>query len=98
MFLQLFGEDEDDDEGILSPMEESPHLVLSCKTRISMWVLTTLTPYYGMGRIRGKNLFKSVVKYLIDLIFKCKQYPGNYLIEQFKKNIQFMGAILCAFI
>lgn len=77
MLVELFGEDSDD-EGVVSPLEESPEFVISCKERITPWVVKILTPYYVNGRIRGKALFKSLAKHLIRLVYQCSKYPCKY--------------------
>lgn len=76
MFANLFGPDSDD-ESILSPLEETPEFVLSCKERIAPWVVKILTPVYTKGHIKGKALFKALAKHLINLIYQCSHYPGN---------------------
>lgn len=73
-FVELFGPDSDD-EGVVSPLDETNEFIDSCKERITPWVVKLLTPYYIKGRIRGKVLFKSLAKYLIKLIYQCSQYP-----------------------
>ncbi|XP_034836047.1 uncharacterized protein [Maniola hyperantus] len=83
--LDLFGDDSDD-EGVVSPLEESPDFVASCKERIAPWVVKILTPYYVKGRIRGKNLFKSLAKHLIRLIYQCSKYPQEYEVQSFVKD------------
>ncbi|XP_073966972.1 uncharacterized protein [Choristoneura fumiferana] len=82
LFLELFGEDSDD-EGVMSPLEESPEFVISCKERIAPWVVDLLTPYYIKGRIRGKALFKALAKHLIRLIYQCSKYPNEYEVNSF---------------
>ncbi|GBP38893.1 hypothetical protein EVAR_32409_1 [Eumeta japonica] len=73
-FTVLFGEDSDDEQ-VLSPLEETPEFVLSCKERIAPWIIKILSPHYVKGRIRGKMLFKSVARHLIRLIYQCSRYP-----------------------
>lgn len=75
--MQLFGEDSDDEEGIVSPAAESGEFVASCKSRIDSWVMAILAPYYARGRIQGKLLYKAVARHLIELIYKCKPYPSE---------------------
>lgn len=75
----IFGEDSDD-EGVMSPLEETPEFVRSCKERIAPWVVKVLTPFYIKGRIKGKALFKSLAKHLIRLIYQCSKYPSKYLL------------------
>ncbi|CAH0731915.1 unnamed protein product, partial [Brenthis ino] len=85
MLLDLFGEDSDD-EDVVSPLEESTEFVISCKERITPWVVKILTPYYVKGRIRGKSLFKSLAKHLIKLIYQCSKYPYEYEVQSFVKD------------
>ncbi|XP_072933431.1 uncharacterized protein [Epargyreus clarus] len=82
LFVELFGDD-DDEEDLMSPMEETPEFVLSCKERIAPWVVKMLTPYYIKGRIKGKALFKALAKHLIKLIYQCSQYPEQYEVHSF---------------
>lgn len=96
MFLELFGEDSDD-EGVMSPLEESPEFVISCKERIAPWVVDLLTPYYIKGRIRGKALFKALAKHLIRLIYQCSKYPSKYPFFDVAAIQQPLGAFYTCF-
>ncbi|KAM3961216.1 uncharacterized protein ACR2FA_004770 [Aphomia sociella] len=80
--LDLFGDDSDD-ENVMSPLDETPDFVISCKERIAPWVVKLLTPYYIKGRIRGKALFKALAKHLIRLIYQCSRYPSEYEVHSF---------------
>ncbi|XP_045484442.1 uncharacterized protein LOC110992450 isoform X2 [Pieris rapae] len=82
LLADLFGDDSDD-EGVMSPLEETPEFITSCKERIAPWVVKLLTPYYIKGRIRGKALFKSLAKHLIRLIYQCSKYPEEYEVQDF---------------
>lgn len=82
LFADLFGPDSDD-ESILSPLEETPEFVLSCKERIAPWVVKILTPVYTKGHIKGKALFKALAKHLINLIYQCSHYPEEYEVKSF---------------
>lgn len=81
-FVYYFGYDSDD-EGIISPLDETPEFVVSCKERIAPWVVKMLTPYYIKGNIKGKVVFKSLAKHLIRLIYQCSKYPGEYEVTSF---------------
>ncbi|CAH0596309.1 unnamed protein product [Chrysodeixis includens] len=81
-FIDLFGEDSDD-EGILSPLDETPEFVISCKERIAPWVVKLLTPHYIKGYIKGKGIFKALAKHLIRLIYQCSKYPEEYEVTSF---------------
>ncbi|XP_075984822.1 uncharacterized protein LOC142982283 [Anticarsia gemmatalis] len=81
-FIYYFGYDSDD-EGIISPLEETPEFVVSCKERIAPWVVKILTPYYIRGHIIGKGVFKSLAKHLIRLIYQCSKYPAEYEVNSF---------------
>ncbi|CAK1545698.1 unnamed protein product [Leptosia nina] len=85
LLIDLFGDDSDD-EGVVSPIDESPEFVTSCKERIAPWVVKLLTPYYIKGRIRGKALFKSLAKHLIRLIYQCSKYPEQYEVKDFVQD------------
>ncbi|XP_068619517.1 uncharacterized protein [Battus philenor] len=78
----LFGEDSDD-EGVMSPLEETQEFITSCKERIAPWVVKVLTPFYIKGHIKGKVLFKSVAKHLIRLIYQCSKYPSEFEVKTF---------------
>ncbi|XP_052754156.1 uncharacterized protein LOC113520218 isoform X2 [Galleria mellonella] len=80
--LILFGDDSDDDS-VMSPLDETPDFVISCKERIAPWVVKLLTPFYIKGRIRGKALFKALAKHLIRLIYQCSRYPCEYEVHSF---------------
>ncbi|CAF4842098.1 unnamed protein product [Pieris macdunnoughi] len=82
LLADLFGDDSDD-EGVMSPLEETSEFITSCKERIAPWVVKLLTPYYTKGRIRGKALFKSLAKHLIRLIYQCSKYPEEYEVKDF---------------
>ncbi|CAB3233521.1 unnamed protein product [Arctia plantaginis] len=88
-FIYYFGYDSDD-EGIISPLEETPEFIVSCKERIAPWVVKILTPYYIKGHIKGKGVFKSLAKHLIRLIYQCSKYPEEYevcsFVSDFLKN------------
>lgn len=75
--MQLFDYDSDD-EGILSPLDETPEFIVSCKERIAPWVVNLLTPYYIKGHIKGKGIFKALAKHLIRLIYQCSRYPSMF--------------------
>ncbi|KAJ8711722.1 hypothetical protein PYW08_008676 [Mythimna loreyi] len=81
-FIQLFDYDSDD-EGILSPLDETPEFISSCKERIAPWVVKLLTPYYIKGHIKGKVIFKALAKHLIRLIYQCSRYPREYEVTSF---------------
>ncbi|KAJ0172247.1 hypothetical protein K1T71_012220 [Dendrolimus kikuchii] len=83
LFIDLFGHDSDDDEGVVSPLDETPEFMMSCKERIAPWVVKLLTPYYFKGRIRGRSLFKALSKHLIRLIYQCSRYPQEYEVQSF---------------
>ncbi|XP_014364187.2 uncharacterized protein LOC106715416 [Papilio machaon] len=82
LLKDIFGEDSDD-EGVMSPLEETPDFVRSCKERIAPWVVKVLTPFYIKGRIKGKALFKALAKHLIRLIYQCSKYPNEYEVKSF---------------
>lgn len=77
MLADFFGDDSDD-EGVISPLDETQEFIISCKERIAPWVVRMLTPFYIKNRIKGKALFKSVAKHLIRLIYQCNKYPSKY--------------------
>lgn len=79
MLLELFGEDSDD-EGMVSPLDETPEFIISCKERIAPWIVKLLTPYYIKGRIKGKALFKALAKHLIRLIYHCSRHPSKIFV------------------
>lgn len=86
MLTHLFGNDSDDDE-IMSPLDETPEFIVSCKERIAPWVVKLLTPYFRKGRIQGKALFKALAKHLIGLIYQCSRYPRKFLINVYSLTL-----------
>ncbi|XP_041983068.1 uncharacterized protein LOC121736078 [Aricia agestis] len=83
--IDLFGYDSDG-EGVVSPIDETPEFMTSCKERIAPWVVKILNPYYVKGRIRGKALFKSLARHLIKLIYQCSKYPFEYEVQSFVQD------------
>lgn len=75
-YLDLFGQDSDDDE-LMSPLNETKEFERSCKERIAPWVVKILTRHYNHGRIKGKIVFKNLVRHLLNLIYQCSRYPSK---------------------
>lgn len=82
MYLELFGEDSDD-EGMKSPVDVTPEFVASCKKRIGPLTVKLLMPYYRTGRIRGRALFKALAKHLTKLIYEYAPYPSTYFLNHY---------------
>ncbi|KAL4719268.1 hypothetical protein ACJJTC_016893 [Scirpophaga incertulas] len=81
--LELFGENSEDEDNIMSPLDETSDFIISCKQRITPWVVNTLTPLYVKGRIKDKTLFKLLTRHLLKIIYKCSKYPKEYEVNNF---------------
>jgi len=76
-FLQLFGESEEE------MMPDSPiciedHLP-ACKQRISRWAVQYLMPFYKKRRIKNRELFKDVARYITDMLIIEDTFPGKLM-------------------
>lgn len=77
-FLQLFGEDSDDEFTPCSPSIELNEVLMgSCIRRISPWIVKHLMKPMRDGLIGNRFLFKKLAKHLARSIIMENQYPGN---------------------
>lgn len=74
-FLQLFGESEEEEMMPDSPVCIEDHLP-ACKQRISRWAVQYLMPFYKKKRIKNRELFKDVAKYITDMLILEDTFPG----------------------
>lgn len=75
-FLELFGECEDEEMMPESPICIEDYLP-ACKERIAPWIVKYLMPFYKKGRIKDRQLFKIVAKYIVDMLIIENTFPGN---------------------
>lgn len=78
-FLQLFGEDDDDEFGPYSPsLAMNDVLMASCKKRIAPWIVKALMTPMKDGLIANRFLFKKVAKSIAEAVIAENQYPGTF--------------------
>lgn len=75
-FLQLFGECEEEEMMPDSPICIEDHLP-ACKERIAPWIVKYLMPFYKKRRIKDRQLFKAVAKYITDMLIIENTFPGK---------------------
>ncbi|TMW51403.1 hypothetical protein DOY81_003527 [Sarcophaga bullata] len=86
-FLQLFGEDSDDEFTPCSPsIELNEVLIGSCIRRISPWIVKHLMKPMREGLIGNRFLFKKLAKHLARSIIMENQYPDESLIKNYVEN------------
>ncbi|XP_072742727.1 uncharacterized protein [Anoplolepis gracilipes] len=77
-FLELFGECEEEEM-----MPESPicieNYLPACKERIASWIVKYLMPFYKNRRIKDRQLFKAVAKYIADMLIIENTFPDDYV-------------------
>lgn len=74
-FLKLFGESEEEMMPD-SPIYIEQHLP-ACKQRISHWAVQYLMPFYKKRRIKNRELFKAVARYITDMLIIEDTFPGK---------------------
>ncbi|KYN02763.1 hypothetical protein ALC62_06563 [Cyphomyrmex costatus] len=79
-FLRLFGEFEEEEMMPDSPICIEEHLP-ACKERIAPWIVKYLMPFYKKRRIKDRQLFKAVAKYITDMLIIENTFPGEPLID-----------------
>jgi len=77
-FLQLFGESEEEEMMPDSPVCIEDHLP-ACKQRISRWAVQYLMPFYKKRRIKNRELFKDVARYITDTLILEDTFPGEQM-------------------
>lgn len=80
-FLRLFGEFEEDEMMPDSPICIEEHLP-ACKERIAPWIVKYLMPFYKKRRIKDRQLFKAVAKYITDMLIIENTFPGELVINR----------------
>jgi len=75
-FLRLFGEFEEEEMMPDSPICIEEHLP-ACKERIAPWIVKYLMPFYKKRRIKDRQLFKAVAKYITDMLIIENTFPGE---------------------
>lgn len=75
-FLCLFGEFEEEETMPDSPICIEEHLP-ACKERIAPWIVKYLMPFYKKRRIKDRQLFKAVAKYITDMLILENTFPGK---------------------
>lgn len=80
-FLRLFGECEEEEMMPDSPICIEEHLP-ACKERIAPWIVKYLMPFYKKRRIKDRQLFKAVAKYITDMLIIENTFPGESVIDQ----------------
>lgn len=80
-FLRLFGEFEEEEMMPDSPICIEEHLP-ACKERIAPWIVKYLMPFYKKRRIKDRQLFKAVAKYITDMLIIENTFPGEPVIDR----------------
>lgn len=75
-FRQLFGEFDEEEMMPDSPICIEEHLS-ACKERIAPWIVKYLMPFYKKRRIKDRQLFKIVAKYIADMLIIKDTFPGK---------------------
>lgn len=76
-FVELFGEDSDDEFTPCSPSIELDDVLMgSCVKRISLWVVKHLMKPMKHGLIGNRFVFKKLAKHIARSIITENQYPG----------------------
>lgn len=92
-FLRLFGEFEEEETMPDSPICIEEHLP-ACKERIAPWIVKYLMPFYKKRRIKDRQLFKAVAKYITDMLIIENTFPEqecvSKYIEGYFKNKRFI--------
>lgn len=85
-FLELFGECEDEEMMPESPICIEDYLP-ACKERIASWIVKYLMPFYKKRRIKDRQLFKAVAKYIADMLIIEDTFPGNQSVMIFSVQL-----------
>lgn len=75
-FLYLFGESDEEEMMPNSPICIEEYLP-ACKERIAPWIVKYLMPFYKKRRIKNRQLFKAVAKYIADMLIIDDTFPGK---------------------
>lgn len=87
-FIQLFGDNDDEEMMPDSPICIEEHLS-ACKERIAPWVVKYLMPFYKKKRIIDRKLFKSVAKHVADMLIIENTFPGKFIVGIFYTSFFF---------
>jgi len=77
-FLYLFGDSEKEEMMPDSPICIEEHLP-ACKERIAPWIVRYLMPFYKKRKIKDRQLFKTVAKYIADMLIMKNTFPGKLM-------------------
>lgn len=75
-FHQLFGDFDEEEMMPDSPICIEEHLS-ACKERIAPWIVKYLMPFYKKRRIKNRQFFKVVAKYIADMLIIKNTFPGE---------------------
>lgn len=81
-FLQLFGESDEEEMMPDSPICIEEYLP-ACKERIAPWIVKYLMPFYKNRRIKGRQLFKAVAKYIADMLIIENTFPEQGCVSKY---------------
>ncbi|EFN88332.1 hypothetical protein EAI_02465 [Harpegnathos saltator] len=81
-FLQLFGESDEEEMIPDSPICIEEHLA-ACKERIAPWIVKYLMPFYKKRRIKDRQLFKAVAKYIADMLIINNTFPEQECVSKY---------------
>jgi len=88
-FLYLFGDSEKEEMMPESPICIEEHLP-ACKERIAPWIVRYLMPFYKKRKIKDRQLFKTVAKYIADMLIMKNTFPGKLMRSNMHHYIVFM--------
>lgn len=82
-FLDLFGEDSDDEFGAFSPLDDmdSEMLLSSSKKRVATMVVQHLMEYFKKGLVGEKATFKSLAQDFTECIIANDMYPSFMVVK-----------------
>ncbi|KAL6258911.1 hypothetical protein P5V15_010855 [Pogonomyrmex californicus] len=84
-FLHLFGDSEEEEMMPDSPICIEDHLP-ACKERIAPWIVKYLMPFYKKRRIKDRQLFKAVAKYIADMLIIENTFPEQECVSKYIEN------------
>ncbi|XP_014482576.1 PREDICTED: uncharacterized protein LOC106748501 [Dinoponera quadriceps] len=84
-FLQLFGESDEEEMMPDSPICIEEHLS-ACKERIAPWIVKYLMPFYKKRKIKDRQLFKAVAKYIADMLIIKDTFPERECVSTYINN------------
>ncbi|XP_011345385.2 uncharacterized protein LOC105283940 [Ooceraea biroi] len=84
-FLYLFGGSEEEEMMPDSPIRIEEHLP-ACKERIAPWIVQYLMPFYKKRKIKDRQLFKEVAKYIADMLIMQNTFPEQECVSEYIEN------------